>query len=100
MAETSEQRVYVDRIEGDMAVLVEDTDQGHEIPILRSRLPEGTREGQWLRVDVPAHHQGSVRAFLAAADENSEEAPHFTRDDAAGEAVKGRVQNLMDQLSG
>jgi len=36
----------VDRIEGEMAVLVEDSEEGHELPVPLSRLPEGTKEGQ------------------------------------------------------
>lgn len=55
--------------------------------------PEGTKEGQWLQVDVPNQHQSSVRTFLAAASQNSAEAgPPFTREQAAGEVIKGQVQ--------
>jgi len=103
MAETSEpQRLYVDRIEGDMAVLVEDSDAGREMPVPLSRLPEGTKAGQWLTVAVPASRAGRdgprLRSFLAAGGVGTE-AAHFVRDEAAGATVKKRVQSLMDEMS-
>lgn len=75
-----EQRLYyVDRVEGDMAVLVEDSEQAHEWSVPLARLPEGTREGQWLKKVGQAH---------------------LVRDEATEKAVKERVRSLMDELSG
>lgn len=102
MADTSEQRLYVDRIEGDMAVLVEDSEEGHEVPVPLSRLPEGTREGQWLRVEVPASVRGNIsniRAFLAGDTAYSGAATRFVSDPEAAQAVQSRVKSLMDELS-
>jgi len=102
MSETSEQRLYVDRIEGDMAVLVEDSDAGHELPVPLSRLPDGTKEGQWVKVELPASLAGrgdfNMRSFLAAGSAGTE-AAHFVRDESAGATVKKRVQSLMDEMS-
>lgn len=99
---SEQQRLYVDRIEGDVAVLVEDSEEGHELPVPLSRLPEGTKEGQWLKVDVPTSLAGrggaGIRSFLTAGSVATE-AARFVRDEAVGAAVKKRVQSLMDEMS-
>lgn len=91
----TEAHLFVDQIEGNWAVLIEDTEE-HPVPL--HDLPEGTQEGNWLTVQIPPPHTFS--SFLAAVRDGDEKMPPFVLDEAAGEAVKKRVQSLMDELSG
>lgn len=91
----TEAHVFVDQIEDDLAVLLEDTEE-HPVPLCD--LPEGIQEGDWLTVEIPAPH--SFSSLLLAVQDGEEDMPNFVRDETTGETVKKRVQNLMDELSG
>lgn len=45
------QKAVVDRFEGDWAVLLVG-DREKKLPVPRTRLPRGVREGHWLKVDL------------------------------------------------
>lgn len=91
----TEAHIFVDQIEDNLAVLVEDAEE-HPVPL--RDLPEGTQEGDWLTLEIPAPH--SFSSLLLAVQKGEEDMPYFVRDETIGEAVKKRVQNLMDELSG
>lgn len=91
----AEIHLFVDQIEDDLAVLIEDTEES--LVPLRD-LPKGTQEGVWLTVEIPDSYTFS--SFLAAVQDGGEKMPAFVLDEATGMAVKKRVQSLMDELSG
>ncbi len=91
----TEAHVFVDQIEGELAVLVENTEE-HPVPL--RDLPYGVREGDWLTLAIPAPHTFS--SLLLAVQDGEEDMPNFILDEATGSAVKKRVQSLMDELSG
>ncbi len=45
------QKAVIDRFEGDWAVLLVG-DRKKKLAVPRTRLPRGTREGQWLKVEL------------------------------------------------
>ncbi|MGM0575937.1 MAG: DUF3006 domain-containing protein [Myxococcota bacterium] len=45
-----DEAVFLDRIEGPMAVLMREGGEAFEIP--RTLLPQGSREGQWFRLGL------------------------------------------------
>lgn len=78
-------RLYLDRIEGDVAVLLADDaadNDAAEVHVPRSALPPNAREGDWL---------------LATTEPDAPAT--YTRDEAETEAAKERVQSLMDELT-
>lgn len=91
----SETHLFVDQIEDDLAVLIEDAE---ESPVSLRDLPKGTQEGAWLIVEIPDSYTFS--SFLAAVQDGDEKMPAFVLDEATGTSVKERVQSLMDELSG
>ena len=93
----AEAHLFVDQIEGDVAVLVEEAEDADEHPLPLSDLPIGTKEGDWLTVDIPDRY--TVSSFLAAVQNGDEKMPYFALDDAAKEATNKQVQSLMDELS-
>ncbi len=93
----AEAHFLVDQIEGDWAVLTEDTEEGQDYPVLLTALPAGTKEGDWLKTDIPFPY--TVSSFFATVEVGREQMPHFVLDEGAREAIKNRVQILMDELS-
>lgn len=81
MSETPAQRAVVDRIEGDLAVLlVGDREEEHHVPA--ARLPDGAGEGTWLLVSTA----GELRVLGLDPD---------------GEAAqRDRVADRLEQLRG
>ncbi len=80
-------RMYLDRIEGEVAVLLPDDGENDaaaaaEEHVPRSALPPDAREGDWL---------------LAATQHTL----HITYicDESSTQAAKARVQSLMDELT-
>ena len=82
MHETDEERWYLDRIEGEIAVLLPEQrgDAAREVP--RGALPEHCREGQWLLV---AQNPAGVAVYRI--------------DEVTTQAVKHQNQSLMDELA-
>jgi hypothetical protein len=79
------ERVYVDRIEGDVAVVVDD-DGRSEQHVSRRCLPRGIREGDWLRLKERQQ------------DANDDVFP-YERDPESTARARAEVQALMDELS-
>ena len=76
-------RLYLDRIEGEVAVLLRtEGDEEVEEHVSRSSLPEAAREGDWL-IEQHAGEDGPR---------------HFALDREETDAAKARVQSLMDEL--
>ncbi len=91
----AEAHVFVDQIEGSLAVLVEDAEE-YSVPL--QDLPEETEEGDWLTVQIPSLY--TLSSLLTAVEAGAERMPNFVLDKATGEAIEKRVQSLMDELSG
>lgn len=84
---TRPERLYVDRIEGEVAVVVpEGGGPEDEVPV--ARLPPGTCEGEWLKFTGDA----------TGPDEAIQPFP-YERDADETERRRQRVQSLMDELS-
>jgi hypothetical protein len=75
MKSASPARVIIDRIEGDLAVLVLYEDDGVKFNMPLRLLPEGAREGDHLLLT-------------------------FAQDNASRESEKKRIGNLLDELKG
>lgn len=96
--------LFLDQIEGELAVLIEQGGEGqeyeegqeHVIPLID--LPVGVQEGAWLTVEIPT--EDTVSSYFAAAQEGRQKWPDFTVDEAMEQAAKQQVQALMDKLSG
>lgn len=72
--------VVIDRFEGDYAVLVE-SESKLSLQVLRQDLPEGVREGDYLKIDL--QDRQVVRA---------------ERDEQATEEARQRIQAKLDRL--
>lgn len=68
-------KIQVDRIEGDVAVLVVDTEDGAQFNLPVKYLPEGVKDGSHLRVT-------------------------FEDDPKSARAAKNKVQDLLKELRG
>lgn len=93
-----EAHLFIDQIEEDLAVLIEDGAEAQEYFVPLTQLPEGAREGSWLTMEIPSPY--TLSSFYAAVQDGREELPEFVLDEATSEAVKHRVQSLMNELSG
>ena len=93
-----EAHLFIDQIEEDLAVLIEDGAEAQEYFMPLTRLPEGAKEGSWLTVEIPAPY--TLSSFYAAVQDGREELPEFVLDEATSQVVKQGVQSLMDELSG
>ena len=68
-------KVIIDRIEGDLAVLVRSDDDGVKFNVPIALLPDGAKDGDHLEMS-------------------------FVRDDASKESEKKRIENLLAELKG
>lgn len=68
-------KVIIDRIEGDLAVLVLSDDDGVKFNVPVALLPDGAKDGDHLKMS-------------------------FVRDDASKESEKKRIENLLAELKG
>ncbi len=95
--------LFLDQIEGELAVLIEqggegqEPEEGQEHIIPLSALPMGVQEGTWLTVEIPT--DDTVSSHFDAAQEGREKWPDFVRDEEMEQAAKQRVQALMNELS-
>ena len=90
--------LFLDQIEGKLAVLTELGGEGDEYILPLADLPSGVQESDWLTVEIPPPY--TVASYAAAVQEGHEQWPEFAVDEALGEAAKHQVQALMDELSG
>jgi hypothetical protein len=74
--------VYVDRIEGDIAILAEEEKHAPVREVRKKNLPRGTQEGDW----------------LSEFGEPNTDGVRYEKDEAATAAAKAEVQSLMDEL--
>ncbi len=87
MKKKREKRVYLDRIEEGVAVLLitsNDEDEEQEKQVPASALPPDAKEGDWL---------------VEAERADSETSTTYAVDREETDSAKRRVQNLMDELA-
>lgn len=93
--------LFLDQIEGESAVLIEQGGEGQEeeqeyiIPL--TALPISVQEGAWLIVEIPT--ENTLSSCFAAAQEGREKWPEFAVDEAMEQDAKQQVQALMNELS-
>ena len=79
-------RWYLDRIEGDVAVVLPEDDE------------DGTRERHVPRSALPPEARDGDRLVATAGADGAD--PVFTLDKDGSDAARQRVQDLMDELAG